>query len=121
MKGSAGFNPAFVAITGGTIANLTSLTLAGSGTTTILAAYHATVTLTPAAVAANTTAEQLFAVTNVAVGDVINVNKPTSQAGLGLAGVRVSSAGNIGITFINATAASITPTAAEVYQVSGLR
>ena len=121
MKGSAGFNPASIAITGGTIANLTSLTLAGAGATTLLAVYHTTATLTPAAVAANTTAEQTFAVTNVAVGDIINVNKPTSQAGLGLAGVRVASAGNIGITFVNATAASITPTAAEVYQVSGIR
>lgn len=71
--------------------------------------------LTPALVAANTTAEQIFAVAAAAVGDIVVVNKPTAQAGLGIVGARVSSAGNIGITFSNNTAAGITPTAAETY------
>ena len=108
MKGSAGFNSS-------------ALLLSGAGSTTVTALYHLTSTLTPAAVAANTTAEQLFAVAGVVLNDVINVNKPTAQAGLGIVGVRVSSAGNIGINFSNNTAASITPTAAEVYQISGIR
>lgn len=75
-------------------------------------------TLSPALVAANTTAEQTFS--NIpgvnAVGDmVVAVNKPTAQAGLGIVGVRVAGNGQIAITFVNATAAGITPTAAEVY------
>lgn len=77
-----------------------------------------TPTLSPAIVAANTTAEQIFAVVGVGATDkVVSVSKPTAQAGLGIVGWRVSSAGNIAITFSNNTAAGITPTAAEVYTV----
>lgn len=83
--------------------------------------YHTTATLSPVAVAANTTAEQTFTVQGVAVGDVIYVNKPTSQAGLALGGVRVSAANQIAITFVNATASPITPTASQVYQIGGIR
>lgn len=73
--------------------------------------------LTPAQIAANTTAEQIFAVPAALVGDVVTVNKPTAQAGMGIVGCRVSSAGNIGITFSNNTGAGITPTAAETYPI----
>lgn len=73
--------------------------------------------LTPAAVAANTTAEQSF--TNIPQVDVedmvVAVNKPTAQAGLGIVGARVSAAGQISLTFSNNTAAPITPTASETY------
>lgn len=75
------------------------------------------VVLSPAIVATITTAEQLFPLAGVAVGDFVYVIKPTAQAGLGIAGARVSSAGNIGITFVNPTAAGITPTASETYLV----
>lgn len=95
--------------------------LGGPGSTKITAMYHLTATLSPAQVAANTTAEQTFTVTGVAVGDVIFVNKPTAQAGLGIAGVRVSAANQIAITFVNATASPITPTASQTYQIGGLR
>src|SRR5712691_6459698 len=62
--------------------------------------------LSPALVAANTTAEQTFTVTGLAVGDVvISVNKPTAQAGLGIVGWRVSAANTLAITFSNNTAA----------------
>lgn len=82
--------------------------------------YH-TATLSPAAVAADTTAEQIFAYPNVRLDDmVLSVNKPTAQAGLGIVGVRVSSEGNIGITFSNNTAAPITPTASQVYTIATL-
>lgn len=98
-----------------------NLTLGGAGSTTITALYHLTASLTPAAVAANTTAEQTFAVTGLAVGDVVFVNKPTAQAGLGIVGARVSAANTLAITFSNNTAGSITPTAAETYQIGGFR
>lgn len=76
------------------------------------------VSLSPALVAANTTAEQTFTVTGLAAGDTVySVNKPTSQAGLGIVGWRVSAANTLAITFSNNTAAGITPTAAEVYNV----
>jgi len=72
--------------------------------------------LSPSAVLANTTTEQIFAMPGVLTTDFLcTVVKPTAQAGLGIVGWRISSAGNIGITFINNTAGSLTPTAGEVY------
>lgn len=77
-----------------------------------------TPTLSPALVAANTTAEQTFAVTGLKTGDVVMaVVKPTHQAGLHVSGARVSAVNEIAIQFGNHTAAGITPTAAEVYEV----
>jgi hypothetical protein len=76
--------------------------------------------LTPAAVAAGATVEQQFAVTGLPVGALVNVSKPTQQAGLDIVGMRVVSANVLGITFVNVTAAPITPTAAETYTVNVL-
>lgn len=74
--------------------------------------------LTPAQVAANTTAEQTFTVTGLVITDLpVCVVKPTAQAGLGIVGWRVSAANTLAITFSNNTASPITPTAAETYQV----
>jgi hypothetical protein len=75
------------------------------------------VTLSPVAVAINTTAEQTFTVNGLQTGDHVVVNKPTTQAGLGIVGSRVSAANTLAITFSNNTAGSITPTAAQVYKV----
>src|SRR5574340_192103 len=76
-------------------------------------------TLTPAQVAANTTAEQTFTLAGAQVANdiIISINKPTSQAGLGIVNYRVSANNQIAITFSNNTAAPITPTAGEVYKV----
>jgi hypothetical protein len=79
------------------------------------------VALTPAQVAANTTAEQTFTVNGLLVGDFVEVNKPTNQAGLGLANFRVSAANTLAITFSNNTGAGITPTAGESYQLLVVR
>lgn len=76
------------------------------------------ITISPAQVAANTTAEQTFSVPGILANDaLIGVRKPTAQAGLGIVGFRVTADGTIGVTFINATASPITPTASELYQV----
>lgn len=97
-------------------AAVTSTNNTGSGIGNIAIDVLMQATLSPAAVAANTTAEQTFTVTGLAVGDVVgSINKPTAQAGLSIAGVRVSAANTLAITFGNATAGSITPTASEVY------
>lgn len=77
--------------------------------------------LTPASVAANTSAEQVFAVTGVPATSVVVVNKPSAQAGLGIGGARVTGANNVGITFVNYTATPITPTAAEVYTIANFQ
>lgn len=83
--------------------------------------YHTSASLSPGAVAANTTAEQTFTVNGLAVGDAMFVNKPTAQAGLGIVGARVSAANTLAITFSNNTGLAITPTAAETYQIGGMR
>ena len=78
----------------------------------------ASITISPADVLANTTAEQTFTCTGLRTGDVIvGVNKPTAQAGLGLVGGRVSAANTVAITFSNNTGSTITPTASETYQI----
>lgn len=74
-------------------------------------------TLSPAAVANATSAEQTFTMTGLLTSDYVYVNKPTAQAGLGIVGARVSATGVLALTFMNATAATITPTASEVYTV----
>ncbi len=76
------------------------------------------VTLSPASVANATSAEQTFTVQGLQVGDFVNVTKPTTQAGLGIVNSRVSAANTLAITFMNTTAATITPTASEVYTVN---
>lgn len=58
------------------------------------------------AVAASSTAEVTTAITGLLVTDVISgASKPSSQAGLGVAGYRVTSAGNVGITLMNVSSA----------------
>lgn len=78
-------------------------------------------TLSPASVANATTAEQTFSVVGLQLGDIVNVTKPTSQAGLGIVGSRVSANNVLAVTYINATAATITPTASEVYVINLIR
>jgi hypothetical protein len=98
-----------------------SLTFKGSPGDKVTQIYRLAATITPAAVAANTTAEQTFTLNGLAVGDVVYITKPTAQAGLGIVGARVSAANTLAITFSNNTGSSITPTAAETYQVGGIR
>lgn len=81
---------------------------------------NTTAVLSPAAVQASTTTEQLFTVTGVRTGEVIQVNKPTLQAGLDIVGCRVSANNQVGITFMNLSATTITPTASETYQIFSL-
>lgn len=82
----------------------------------------ASVTLSPALIVLNTTAEQTFTVPGIRATDVLlGVNKPTAQAGLGIVGFRVTAENTIGITFSNNTGGSITPTAAQVYQIAWAR
>lgn len=76
--------------------------------------------LTPSSVAANTTAEQTFTVTGLNSNDVVIVNKPTLNAGIGIAGVRVSADNTLAITYINATGGSLTPTS-ETYKIVSIR
>lgn len=85
--------------------------------------YTTTAVLSPTAVAAtpgNTTWEQTFSVPGATVGSFPIVNKPTSQAGLGITNVRVVSAGQVAIQFVNNSSGAITPTANETYSFAFL-
>lgn len=75
------------------------------------------VTWSPASVAANTTAAQTVTVPGVVLGQdfVLDVTKPTEQAGLGIVGLRASANDTVSVVFVNATAAPIVPTASQTY------
>jgi hypothetical protein len=77
-------------------------------------------TLTPASVGANTTAEQTFTVPGLQVGDSLDINKASHQAGLSIGNVRVSAANTLAIQFVNTTAGAIVPTS-EQYIIGGQR
>jgi hypothetical protein len=77
--------------------------------------------LTPISVTFATTAEQAFTVNGLLPTDLVLVQKPTSQAGLGIAGARVSAANTLAITYVNSTAATPVVPAAETYIVMVLR
>ncbi len=68
-----------------------------------------TVAFDPFAIGAATTAEVAATVPGVLPGDFVWVNKPNIQAGLGIAGCRVTQANTVAVTFVNATAGSINP------------
>lgn len=76
--------------------------------------------LTPVAVATITAPEQTFTVNGLLTTDFVYVMKPTAQAGLGIAGARVTATNTLGITYVNPTVGSITPTA-ETYIILVVR
>lgn len=85
-----------------------------------LGSFALSATLSPAAVAASSTVEQQFSVTGLAAGSLVQVSKPTSQAGLDIGGCRVVSNNLLGITFVNVTSAAITPTSGQAYSIVAL-
>lgn len=91
-----------------------------SNPTPISALFIIRQTLTPAQVAANTTAEQTFNVPGLQVGDSLYINKASHQTGLSIGNVRVSAANTLAIQYVNTTASPITPTS-EQYIIGGQR
>jgi hypothetical protein len=73
------------------------------------------ITLSPTSVQPSSGNEQTFTVQGLKLHDFVYVNKPTNQNGLVIANARVSAANTLAIAFANSSAATITPTAAEVY------
>lgn len=109
-------------VVGVTFSNFTAATLTPTaseiyGIVMIRGLPSLSATLSPAAVPANTIAEQQFNIVGIKAGSLIQVSKPTSQVGLDIMGMRAVENGVLGITFGNLTAATITPTAAEVYSI----
>lgn len=76
------------------------------------------VVLSPASVGAATSVEQTFPLPGIAVGDIIlDVTKPTHQAGLQVVAGRIPGANQFTLVFTNATAGAIVPTAGQTYIV----
>ncbi len=89
-------------------------TLASGGN--ILYAWLIGPTLTPVAVAANTTAEQAFTIPGLQLNDNISGYALSAQtAGIALTHIRVSAPNTVQIGFGNNTAGSLTPVAG-IYQ-----
>lgn len=75
------------------------------------------VAVTPASVAAATSAEQTFTVSGLAVGDFVSVATTASTGNAtAITSARVSAANTLAIRFINPTAGALTP-AADTYLV----
>jgi hypothetical protein len=83
----------------------------------ILYAWLIAPTLTPVAVAANTTAEQAFTIQGLLPNDMVSGYSYGSAqtAGLGIVNMRVSAANTLQIGFSNSTAGSLTPVSGVYY------
>lgn len=99
-------------------ATLTSVAAGGGTPITKIVVY--TPTLTPAGVAATTTAEQTFTVSGLTTDDKVIVNGPAPTAGTGIVNARVSATNTLAITFANVTAGALTPTSGP-YKVIAFR
>lgn len=79
------------------------------------------VTIDPASIAANTTAEQDFTVSGLGLNDIIlSLTKPTLTAGIGIVNSRVKAVDTLSVTFINATGGPIDPPS-EIYKLVVIR
>lgn len=71
-------------------------------------------TLTPASVAASTSAEQSFTIPGLATNDLLDINfNGTQTAGIGIVNVRVSAANTAAITFANSGTTTVTPASGQ--------
>jgi hypothetical protein len=117
--GVAGYRVSAAAQVGITYSNVSTGGVTTSGETydlvAISGAFCVTTALTPTSVAGTSVAEQTFSVAGATVGSCAIVNKPTSQAGLGVVNVRVTAPGQVAVQFINNSSGAITPTAGETY------
>jgi hypothetical protein len=96
----------------------TSIAVAAGTAITKIVVY--TPSLTPASVAASTSAEQDFTVTGLTTADKVILNGPAPTAGTGIVNVRVKSADTLSITWGNFTTGSLTP-ASGTYNVVAIR
>ena len=71
----------------------------------------------PASLAANSTTETLYTVYGVALGDFLEINKPSHTAGLSIGNIRASAANQIGIQWVNSTTSTITSPPNENYLI----
>ncbi len=121
LEGAATGNPPQIVVQGSDATIDLALVAKGGGGVRLGAAssnpiydtYVESLAITPASVPANSSEEQIFPDNGTAsVGDVLIANwQGALTAGISIGNVRVSSAGHIGVTFVNSTSAAITPAA----------
>lgn len=106
------------ALTGTTATAGISMTVGGGTAITKIVVYSQTIT--PASVAAATVAEQTFTVTGLTTADKVIVNHAATGNATGIAGVRVSAADTLAISFVNPTAGALVP-GAGTYSIVAIR
>lgn len=74
------------------------------------------VDIDPGTVGANTTKEVTATLQGLTTGTAVTVAKPTHSVGLGIVNARVSAKDTLAVTFMNTTAAGISP-GSETYRV----
>ncbi len=80
-----------------------------------------TSTINPVAVAADTSVEQTFTVTGLeTTNELLQVEKPTATAGIGIVNYRISATDTLAITFMNSTLGSLNPPS-ETYTIIVLK
>jgi hypothetical protein len=87
------------------------------GSTGGMLGQYLTTSITATGCANVTTVEKALAMTGIEVGDTVIVNNPGVTAGIGNGNARVSAANSVGMTLINATAATATPQASQSYSI----
>lgn len=98
-----------------------NLTIGATGTATpITQIVVYSQTITPASVAAAVVAEQTFTVTGLATTDKVFVNTAGTGNATGIAGVRVSAANTLAVSFVNPTAGALVP-GAGTWKITALR
>lgn len=95
---------------------LKSIKVGDVGATQITLMAKVAITITPTSVTAATTSSQSFAVPGARVGDSVSVTPPAIVAGVAPVCARVNANDSITITFMNATAGDLVPSAGA-YQV----
>ena len=71
----------------------------------------------PATLSANATQESTYTVPGIALGDFIEINKPSHTAGLSIGNVRASAANQIAIQWVNSTTSTISNPPNELYLI----
>lgn len=116
-----------MAAAGGTAGNLSPQPTAVAANTTSIQTYTLTPNTGLQGLSHSKLAQLSVARSSAAVNmpsgtpQTVIVNKPTAQSGLALAGARISGNNLLELTWINVTAAPITPTASEAYLVAAFR
>ena len=75
----------------------------------------------PASLSANSTSEVTYTLQGIALGDFLEINKPSHTAGLSIGNIRASAANQIAIQWVNSTTSTISNAPNELYLIAVTR